>query len=96
MKSVRTFHQRTARRTALVAAALLTLSAWAPVAVAQTNSRTVPAAEWNRILEAGRKEGKVVLYGTMAPPVHDRIVAAFNSAYPGIKMEIVRVIGTAI
>ena len=32
----------------------------------------------------------------MAPAVHDRIVAAFNAANPGIKMELVRVVGTAM
>ncbi|MBM3346277.1 MAG: hypothetical protein FJY55_07275 [Betaproteobacteria bacterium] len=65
-------------------------------AVAQAHSRNVSAAEWNKIVEAARKEGKVVVYATMAPPVHDRIVAAFNAANPGIKMELVRVVGAAM
>jgi iron(III) transport system substrate-binding protein len=62
---------------------------------AQAGARNVPAAEWAKIQEAARKEGKVIVYGTMAPAVHDRIVAAFNAANPGIKMELVRVIGSA-
>ena len=65
-------------------------------AAAQANARGVSTAEWNRILEAARKEGKIILYGTMSPVVHERIVAAFNAAYPGIKMELVRVIGAAM
>ncbi len=65
-------------------------------AVAQANTRSVSAAEWTKILDAARKEGKVVLYGTMSPAVHKRIVAAFNGAYPGIQMELVRVIGAAM
>ena len=65
-------------------------------AAAQANSRNVPPAEWNKIVEAAKKEGKVILYATMAPAVHDRIVAAFNAANPGIKMELVRVVGAAM
>jgi len=88
---------RFSRRGALIGAGMLSLSAClsAPV-LAQPNSRNVPAAEWTRILDAARREGKVVLYATMAPAVHDRIAAAFNAAYPGIKMEVVRVIGSAM
>ena len=65
-------------------------------ALAQANSRNVSPAEWNKIVDAAKKEGKIILYGTMAPAVHDRIVAAFNAANPGIKMELVRVVGTAM
>lgn len=65
-------------------------------ALAQANSRNVSAADWNKIVEAAKKEGKVVVYATMAPPVHDRIVAAFNAANPGIKMELVRIVGAAM
>ena len=65
-------------------------------AAAQANSRNVLPAEWNKIVEAAKKEGKVILYATMAPAVHDRIVAAFNAANPGIKMELVRVVGAAM
>ena len=63
---------------------------------AQANSRNIAPAEWNKVVEAARKEGKVVLYGTMSPPVHERIVTAFNAANPGITMELVRVIGAAM
>ena len=65
-------------------------------ALAQANSRVVSAAEWSRIQEGARKEGRVVVYATMAPPVHDRIVAGFNAANPGIKMELVRIVGAAM
>lgn len=85
-------------RRALVLAATLSLGAVLPggPVLAQANSRSVPAAEWAKILDAARKEGKVIVYGTMAPAVHERIVAAFNAANPGIKMELVRVIGSAL
>lgn len=96
MKDVKTL-SRLSRRVTLAAAALLGLSASlsTPV-IAQPNARNVPTAEWSRILDAARREGKVVVYATMAPAVHDRIAAAFNAAYPGIKMEVVRVVGTAM
>ena len=85
-------------RRALVLAAGLALGTVLPLgtAWAQANSRAVPAVEWNKVLEAARKEGKVVVYATMAPAVHERIVAAFNAANPGIKMELVRVVGSAL
>ncbi len=87
----------TIRRT-LLAAAALALGTALPLgsALAQANARSVPPAEWAKIVEAARKEGKVVLYATMAPAVHDRIVKAFDDANPGIKMELVRVVGTAM
>jgi hypothetical protein len=53
--------------------------------LAQASSRSVPAAEQNKIVEAARNEGKVILYATVAPGVDDRIVAAFNAANPGIR-----------
>jgi len=77
---------------AIAAAACLPLSP----ALAQANSRNVSAAEWAKIQEAARKEGKVIVYATMGPAVHDRIVEAFNANNPGIKMELVRVVGAAL
>jgi len=85
------------KRRAVALVAGLAFAAAVPMgsALAQANSRNVPAAEWTKIQDAARKEGKVIVYATMAPSVHDRIVAAFNAANPGIKMELVRVIGSA-
>lgn len=85
------------RRTAIAGAAAVAAAAlWTGPALAQAGSRSVPDAEWKKIVEAAQKEGKVVVYATMAPPQHDRLVAAFNAAYPGIKMELVRIVGTAM
>jgi iron(III) transport system substrate-binding protein len=88
--------RRVARRSVLAGVAMATAALWMGPAQAQSASRSVPDAEWNKILEAARKEGKVVVYATMAPPQHDRLVAAFNAAYPGIKMELLRIVGTAM
>jgi len=87
------------RRALLLSASLglaLSTTLTSGSALAQANSRNVSPAEWNKIVEAAKKEGKVVVYATMAPPVHDRIVAAFNAANPGIKMELVRIVGAAM
>lgn len=84
-----------ARRGLIAGLAALTTVALVGAAAAQS-SRATPDAEWTKIVEAAKKEGKIVLYATMAPAVHDRIVAAFNAEYPGIKMELVRVVGTAM
>ena len=86
------------KRRALMLASLLAMGAAVPMgsAIAQANSRNVPPAEWARIQEAARKEGKVIVYATMGPAQHERILAAFNAANPGIKMELVRIVGSAL
>ena len=87
-----------ARRRSLIfsASLLIGMVVAAPSVLAQVGSRNIAAAEWAKIQEAARKEGKVVVYATMGPAVHDRIVEAFNAANPGIKMELVRIVGAAL
>ncbi len=63
---------------------------------AQSKDRTVSQADWNKILTDAKKEGLVVVYTTTAPAVHERIKADFEKAYPGIKMDAIRVIGNLI
>ncbi len=86
------------RRSMVLATALALAAAVLPAgsALAQAGSRSVAPAEWAKIQEAARKEGKVIVYATMGPAVHDRIVEAFNANHPGIKMELVRVVGAAL
>ena len=74
-----------ARRTAasLFAAGLL----------AAGSASAQPAPTWDRILDAARKEGKVVLYTNTVPPVSQRIAADFAKAYPDIKIEFTRLVG---
>jgi len=85
-------------RRALMLASLLAMGCALPMgsALAQANSRNVPPAEWAKIQEAARKEGKVIVYATMGPAQHERILAAFNANNPGIKMELVRIVGSAL
>lgn len=80
----------------VAAAAALAIGTLAPVAHAQSNPRAVAPSEWAKILDAARKEGKVVVYTTTAPAVHARIKADFDKAYPGIVMESVRLVGAQI
>lgn len=98
INTIRTSIRPSSVRRALVLGVALALGAAVPAgtALAQTNARSVAAADWTKIQEAARKEGKVIVYATMAPAVHERIVAAFNAANPGIKMELVRVVGSAL
>lgn len=86
------------KRRSLVLTAVLAAAGCLPLnaALAQANSRSVSAADWAKIQEAARKEGKVIVYATMGPAVHDRIVEAFNANNPGIKMELVRIVGAAL
>lgn len=90
--------KRSMSRRAMVLGAALVVGAALPagMALAQASSRSVLPAEWAKIVEAARKEGKVVVYATMGPAVHDRIVEAFNANNPGIKMELVRIVGAAL
>jgi iron(III) transport system substrate-binding protein len=62
--------------------ALSTLLAFARPAAAQTD------AEWQKVVEAGKKEGKVVVYtATLGSPHHKAVVQAFEKKY-GIRVEL--------
>jgi iron(III) transport system substrate-binding protein len=65
-------------------------------AQAQSRDRAVSPAAWEKILADARKEGRVVVYTTTAPAVHERIKVDFEKAYPGIEMNPIRVIGNLI
>lgn len=84
------------RRQALAATAIAVGSGASGSAWAQGGSRSVPAAEWARIQEAAKREGKVIVYATMGPAQHERILKAFEAANTGVKMELVRIVGTAL
>ena len=62
--------------------ALATLLASAAPAAAQTE------AEWQKVIEAGKKEGKVVIYtATLGSPFHKTVFQAFEKKY-GIRVEL--------
>lgn len=54
------------------------------------------AAEWERIVAAARKEGRVVAYVNSLPNVNDRLRDDFAKAYPGVVLEINRIVGPPI
>src|SRR5919201_4828940 len=49
-----------------------------------------PTAITPALIEAAKKEGKVVLYSSMALPVGEKLGKAFEAAYPGISVQIER------
>jgi iron(III) transport system substrate-binding protein len=73
------------RALALLLAAVLALLSPAPAA-AQAPPAAAPAA----VLEAAKKEGKVVWYTSLALPSAEKVAKLFEAAYPGIKVEVNR------
>jgi iron(III) transport system substrate-binding protein len=47
-------------------------------------------ADWPAIEAEARKVGKLTLYHNLPPPGDEGVIAAFEAAYPGIKVETVR------
>lgn len=53
-------------------------------------------ADWDKVVAAAKKEGKVVLYHVLVPPVMARVKAEFEKMYPGIVIEETRMPGAVI
>lgn len=77
---------------ALVAsgATVLGLAALSVLALATPSPAWAQAGDWNGIVAAARKEGKVLFYTGQPVPVANRIVTGFKKAYPDIAVEVVR------
>lgn len=74
------------RRSLTIAMAALAMGstvAWSSGALAQ-------AGDWNAIVAAAKKEGKVQFYTGFPTPVANRVVAGFRKLYPDIAIEVVR------
>jgi iron(III) transport system substrate-binding protein len=83
---------RKPRRSLLVAAALVltgTLTACGSSAVG-TTARVEPAQQPQALLAQAKQEGKVVWYTTFADSDVNDMISAFQKAYPGIKVEALR------
>lgn len=65
-----------------VASLLLAGGAVLAPALAQAQS-----SQWNDIVAAARKEGRVVIYGAAAPDALQRVAAGFKKAHPDIAIE---------
>jgi iron(III) transport system substrate-binding protein len=79
-----------------LAAGALAMGMLGPLAHAQSKARAVAPSEWTRIVDAAKKEGRVVVFTTTPPGVHARIKADFEKAIPGIEMESIRLVGAQI
>lgn len=46
-------------------------------------------ADWAKIVDAAKKEGKLTIYGAFEQSLQDRYIPEFNRLYPGIQVEVV-------
>src|SRR5712672_4213269 len=69
------------------AAALATGAVFASPVRAQTPE---PVAITPALVEAAKKEGKLILYSSMDLPVGEKLGKAFEAAYPGVAVQIER------
>jgi hypothetical protein len=75
------------RRDLIKRSAAFGLSAWATRVMA---AAPAPVAITPGLVEAARKEGKVILYSSMDLPVGEKLGKAFEAQYPGIAVQIER------
>jgi iron(III) transport system substrate-binding protein len=68
---------------------MLRLAALAPLAsVTRAHAQTSGDVEWKKVVDAAKKEGKVVVYnGAVGTPTLPKVAAAFEAKY-GIRMEL--------
>src|SRR5215471_6383669 len=76
------------RRTVLKGSAALALGTMfaAPARAAAPPAETITPG----LIEAAKKEGKVVLYSALDLPVGEKLGKAFEAAYPGVQIQIER------
>jgi len=79
--------QKLSRRDLLKGSAALGLTA---ISASVKAAAPEPAAITSALVEAAKKEGKVVFYSSMDLPVGEKLGKAFEAAYPGITMQIER------
>src|ERR1700688_3477474 len=80
--------QRLSRRDILKGATTLALGT---VFAAPVRAEAPPAqAITPQLIEAAKKEGKVILYSSMDLPVGEKLGKAFEAAYPSISVQIER------
>ena len=85
MKRKKKMHKIFRTAVVVVAAALALAGCGSSAKVSQPVS-----GSWADIVAAANKEGSVTLYSTQAQAVLDNLKKAFESAYPGIKVTVVR------
>src|SRR6476620_5431373 len=80
--------RKLSRRDILQGAA--TLAAGAVFASPVRAEAPPPVAITPALVEAAKKEGKIILYSSMDLPVGEKLGKAFEAAYPGISVQIER------
>src|SRR4051812_15292950 len=78
---------RFSRRDIIKASAGLTLSGWSTRVLA---AAPAPVSITPDLVDAARKEAKVILYSSMDLPVGEKLGKAFEAQYPGIAVQIER------
>src|SRR5258708_16771813 len=78
---------RISRRDVIKGSASLGLAAFATRVMA---AAPAPVSIAPDLIEAARKEGKVILYSSMDLPVGEKLGKAFEAQYPGIAVQIER------
>src|SRR5215471_4612364 len=71
----------------LFAAAVAVLFSLFSVAIAAAQAPQGYPADYGKIVEAGKKEGKVVIYATTDAVAANPLVKDFQALYPGIQVE---------
>src|SRR4051794_8192370 len=79
--------RKLSRRAVIKTAAAFGLSAWTTRVLA---TAPAPVSITPDLVEAARKEGKVVLYSSMDLPVGEKLGKAFEAHYPGMAVQIER------
>src|SRR4051812_28868143 len=79
--------RKLSRRDLIKGSAALSLSAWT---TRVTAAAPAPVAITPDLVEAARREGKVILYSSMDLPVGEKLGKAFEAQYPGIAVQIER------
>jgi iron(III) transport system substrate-binding protein len=92
----------------LIASVALVLAGCAGTPKAQPTDAGVPKAEsvadclakgspeWQTIVAAAKKEGKVVMYSTLIPVIAENLEKAFESTYPEIDLQVNRILGQEV
>jgi iron(III) transport system substrate-binding protein len=73
----------------LVAACSPAAQPAAPTAAPAPQQATGTDAEWNQVIEAAKKEGKLTIYGAFEQSLQDKYIPEFNKLYPFVSVEVV-------
>jgi iron(III) transport system substrate-binding protein len=69
-------------------AALLALTLWAAPDIADAQAKGAsPGAEWEKVVEAAKKEGKLVIFGPAGANARQALADGFEKKFPGVKVE---------